>query len=116
MSDYHIPTISAEDAIARLTSERPFLLDVRKKAARAQSGEAVDGAVWRDPFRLPFDADLTDAAAPTIVFCVHGHEVSQFAAAWLLMHGVDAVYVRGGFEALKRAGAPLSALTPESEQ
>ena len=45
---------------------------------------------------------------PLIVFCVHGHEVSRFACALLLLHGRDARYVTGGFEALKAAGAPLA--------
>ncbi len=115
MSDHQIPSISAKDAITRLTADNVRLLDVRKREARANSGETIASAIWRDPFKLPTDADLAQDPAPTLVFCVHGHEVSQFAAAWLLMHGADAVYVRGGFEALRRAGAPLTAPTAESE-
>lgn len=107
MSD-PLPSISAQEALDRLSSTPVRLVDLRKADARAASGLTVRGAIWRDPFKLPFDAAMTADKTPAIVFCVHGREVSQFGAAWLLLHGVDAVYVRGGFDALKSAGAPLS--------
>ncbi len=103
-----IPSISATEALQRLSSERLRLIDVRKAPARAASGMTVKGAIWRNPFELPMDAALVADQTPAIVFCVHGHEVSQFATGWMLLHGIEAVYVRGGFEALKSANAPLS--------
>ena len=103
-----LPSISATEALLRLSTGRIRLLDLRKAEARAASGLTVRGAIWRDPFRLPDDSAIVEDKTPAIVFCVHGHEVSQFGAAWLLLHGIDAVYVRGGFEALRAANAPLS--------
>ena len=103
-----LPSISATEALLRLSTGRIRLLDLRKAEARAASGLTVRGAIWRDPFQLPFDAGITADRTPAMVFCVHGHEVSQFGAAWLLLHGIDAVYVRGGFEALRAANAPMS--------
>lgn len=71
-----IPSISAGDALERLSSERIRLIDVRKAEARATSGHTVKGAIWRDPFKLPNDAGMTSDRTPAIVFCVKGHEVS----------------------------------------
>jgi len=103
-----LPSVSATEALSRLSDGRVRLIDLRKAEARAASGLTVRGAIWRDPFMLPSAAAITTDKTPAIVFCVHGHEVSQFGAAWLLLHGIDAVYVRGGFEALRAANAPLS--------
>jgi rhodanese-related sulfurtransferase len=114
VSDYLLPSISASAALERLAAGGVRLIDVRKAEARAESGCAIPGALWRDPFRLPFDAGLAADRTPAIVYCVKGHEVGQCAAAWLLMNGVDAVYVRGGFNALVEAGAATAPLDPEA--
>lgn len=109
MSDYLLPAISAEDALAAM-ADGARLLDIRKPAARAAAGKTVAGAEIRDPFAFGHDDPLTEAETPLVVFCVAGHEVSQYACALLLLHGRDARYVAGGYAALVAAGAPLAAL------
>jgi Fe-Mn family superoxide dismutase len=52
---------------------------------------------------------------PIVVFCVHGHEVSRFGTAMLLLHGVQARYVEGGFTALVAAGADTVPLQRDEE-
>ena len=106
---FEIPAISAEQALARL-SQGAVLVDMRKPAARAASGKAVVAAEIRNPFTFSHDDPLTTSPLPLIVFCVHGHEVSQFGCALLLVHGRDACYVRGGFEALVAASASFEDL------
>ena len=107
MSDFTLPHIDATTALGLATSGDAILIDLRKVPAVTASGMLVDGAERRDPFAFGHDDPLMADPRPLIAFCVHGHEVSQFACALLMIHGRDARYVTGGFEALKAAGAPL---------
>ena len=108
MPDFTLPHIGARAALRLAASGDAVLIDLRKPRATASSGQLVRGAERRDPFAFSHDDPLTADPRPLIAFCVHGHEVSQFACALLLLHGRDARYVTGGFEALKAAGAPLA--------
>jgi len=116
VTDFRLPSVTAAAALDRLAAGGVRLIDVRKAEARAESGRTIPGALWRDPFRLPFDAELAADRTPAIVYCVKGHEVGQYAAAWLMMNGVDAVYVRGGFNALIDAGAATAPLSAETRR
>lgn len=107
--DFHLPCISAAEALAR-TADGALPVDLRKPAARAASGRTLAGAVIRNPYSFGHDDALVHANCPLVVFCVHGHEVSQFGCAMLLLHGRDVAYVRGGYDALVAAGAPLEDL------
>lgn len=109
MPDFTLPSLAAAEAVRRASAAEALLVDLRKPAAVAASGHLVRGAERRDPFAFSHDDPLMAEPRPLIVFCVHGHEVSQFACALLLLHGRDARYVRGGFEALEAAGAPVEA-------
>lgn len=82
------------------------IIDVRKEPARRESGLTIKGALRR----LPADtgtwwADFKNK--PVIVFCVHGHGVSQNACAALAERGIDASYIEGGFEAWRAAKLPV---------
>jgi len=112
MSDFTLPQIDASSALGLAAAGKAVLIDLRKPQAIAGSGQMIRGAEPRNPFTFSHDdplmADPLKAdCGPLLVFCVHGHEVSQFACALLMVHGRDARYVTGGFEALKAAGAPL---------
>lgn len=104
---YCLPSIDPDEAIAGLAAGSLTLIDLRKTKARIENGRAIAGTAWVDPFALDHGHALTCAEGPIALFCVHGHEVSQFGCALLRLHGRDAVYVAGGFEALAAAGAPL---------
>jgi Fe-Mn family superoxide dismutase len=111
MSGFVLPGIAADAAVARLRSgDAVRLLDVRKAAARAASGVTLVDAMWRDPFALANDQSLLDDERETVCFCVHGHEVSQYACAFLMLHDRPASYVIGGMAALTAAGAPMAAI------
>lgn len=106
MTNYQLPNISAEDAIAALnTSQPPVLIDVRKQQARGPIG--VQGAIWTNPLTLDHQQAGAMSKGPTLIYCVHGHEVSQFACALARIHGVDAKYITGGYAALAAAGARM---------
>ena len=111
MSDtsFYLPRISAEDALAN--DDAFTFLDLRKPEAAQRSGKAMVGAIRQDPFTFDHDHPLTQSDRPVAVFCVHGHEVSRFGCAMLMLHGVDARFIEGGFEALVAAGVPLEDLS-----
>lgn len=112
MDAYALPSATPAEALAA-QAEGAVLVDLRKPAARAASGRTIRGAALRDPFAFGHDDPLTASAAPVILFCVHGHEVSRFGCALLLLRGRRARYVAGGFAALAEAGAALVPLDAE---
>ena len=115
MPDFTLPGIDADTALRLAATGDALLVDLRKLPAVAASGQLIEGAERRDPFNFSHDDPLMADARPLIAFCVHGHAVSQFACALLMLHGRDARYVTGGFEALRTAGAPLVPLDKPDE-
>ncbi len=84
--------------------ECPVIVDVRRRKAFDESGRMIATAEWRDPERAAeWAAELTDGAA-VVVYCIHGHEVSQGAARALRSAGVDAQFLEGGIEGFIEAG------------
>lgn len=106
---YTLPKLTAAEALNRAAAGA-CLIDLRKPPARTASGQAIAGAEIRDPFTFGHDDPLTTAEGELITYCVHGHEVSQFGCALLLVHGRKVSYVEGGFDALVAAGAELEDL------
>lgn len=85
------------------------IIDVRRAASYAQAAERIAGALWRDPTQLDVWGRELDASQPVLVYCVHGHDVSQAVALTLRARGLDARFVAGGIEACRAAGAALEA-------
>jgi rhodanese-related sulfurtransferase len=98
------PAISADSLRQSLASGRPpLVIDVRKGPTFLGAPDLIRGALRRDPLRvqdwkktLPQDTDV-------VVYCVHGHEVSQGAA-----EALGASFLEGGLEAWRAAGGELS--------
>ena len=101
--------ISATDLRAQLSSAvPPIVIDVRRQPAFMASGEMLGGALRRDPEKVASWAKTLPAASSVVVYCVHGHEVSQKAAAALRELGLEARYLEGGIEeGWKALGAAL---------
>ena len=95
-----ISAASLRQALA--SSKPPLVIDVRKSAAFLGAPDLIRGALRRDPLRVEEWAKSLPAAADVIVYCVHGHEVSQGAAKAL-----GARYLEGGIEAWGRSGGEL---------
>ncbi len=104
---------AAEALVAR--DAGATLVDLRRIPVRETSGEAIDGAELRDPLAFGHDDALTKAPGMLLVYGANDDEAGRFATSLLRMHGRDARYVQGGFEALKEAGAPLAGLTAKTE-
>ena len=88
----------APAALARsLASPRPpLVIDVRRNERFLDSDHLIDGALHRDPARVSEWEKTLPSGAEIVVYCVHGHEVSQGVAKAL-----GARYLEGGIEAWK---------------
>lgn len=97
------------ELLAALGAIEPLiLLDVRRAPAFEQADAVIAGATWRDPEAVEAWAGELDPVWPVVVYCVHGHEVSQGTADKLVALGFRARHLEGGFERWQAAGAPLS--------
>lgn len=85
----------------------PLVVDVRREAAFQASAEMLGGALRRDPEQLHAWVKSLPTAQNVVVYCVHGHEVSQRAAAALGQAGIPARYLEGGLEGWKEAQGAL---------
>jgi rhodanese-related sulfurtransferase len=100
-------SISPRDLYDRLgTAQAPILVDVRKAAAFAASDRCIVAALHRAPEDVATWGKDLPADRPVVVHCVHGHEVSQTAAAALAAAGREASYLAGGIAAWSEAGLP----------
>jgi rhodanese-related sulfurtransferase len=99
----------------RLRGESPpLVIDVRKGPAFLAAPDMIRGALRRDPAQVEAWRKTLPRAASIVVYCVHGHEVSQGVAKAL-----GARYLEGGIEhwdgerMAKPAGAPTRWVTRE---
>jgi rhodanese-related sulfurtransferase len=76
----------------------PLVIDVRRLPAFRSAPDMITGALRRDPEGVTSWAAELPGAANVVVYCVHGHEVSQGVAASLRERGMAARYLEGGIE------------------
>ena len=84
------------------SAEPPLVIDVRRKERFFESAYVLKGSLRRDPERVADWKHTLPRAASVVVYCVHGHEVSQNVAKAL-----GARYLEGGIEAWREAGGDL---------
>ena len=98
------------------TSTPPLVIDVRRNARFLESPYFIKGALRRDPERLE-EWKRALPNADIVVYCVHGHEVSQNAAKALgaryLEGGIEHWREEGGETVMKPVGAPTRWVTRE---
>lgn len=87
----------------------PIVIDVRRRPAFLEADRMISGALRREPDQVREWAKSLPKASAVVVYCVHGHEVSQSAAAALSEAGIAARYLDGGLEGWKEAEGPLDA-------
>lgn len=88
------------------------LFDVRKKPAFESYPDTLPDATWQAFDQVESWATaLSDEVKnnPVVVYCVHGHEISQNAAQALSDLGFDAKYLGGGWVAWNDAGLKMDA-------
>lgn len=83
----------------------PLVIDVRRTAAFRTAVDMIRGALRRDPATVSSWAKQLPRAERVVVYCVHGHEVSQNVAKALRAMGISAVYLEGGLDDGWKAGA-----------
>jgi len=87
----------------------PLVIDVRRGPTFLGAPDLIRGALRRDPLRVADWAKTLPSDTEVVVYCVHGHEVSQNAATALraVPHALGARYLEGGIEAWRAAGGEL---------
>ena len=98
-------SISYPDVSAAIQSAQPpLVIDVRRRAAFLSATDTAAGALRRDPDTVSAWTKSLPASSMVVVYCVHGHEVSQNVAKALRESGVSAHYLEGGLEEGWKAG------------
>lgn len=103
-------SVSAGSLRQSLASARPpLVIDVRKGPTFLGAPDLIRGALRREPLRVADWAKTLPGEADVIVYCVHGHEVSQGVATALraVPHALRAKYLEGGIEAWRAEGGEL---------
>jgi len=102
-------SILASDLDKALQSENPpMVFDVRKKPVFDSDPRMIPTAQWQvHDDVMKWASDLSQASQ-VVVYCVHGHAVSQNAAKALSEMGLDALYLEGGVVAWAEAGFGVS--------
>jgi rhodanese-related sulfurtransferase len=101
------PTLSAQELYSQLgTAAAPVVVDTRKREAFDADDRLIVGAVRYDIDADPGWPTNLPAARPVVVYCAHGAEVSQTAAAELRRAGINAVYLDGGMTAWRAQNLP----------
>jgi rhodanese-related sulfurtransferase len=104
----------APDALraALAQTDPPLLIDVRRAKAFSESADMITGALRRDPENAGSWSQQLPRAGSIVVYCVHGHEVSQNAASALRGCGLNAQYLDHGIEGWRQAGGSMQAKPP----
>ena len=100
--------ISPQELLASIGTERfPVVVDVRRESVFRNSGRRIAGSVWRDHMKTAEWLPEMPAGRRIVVYCAHGHNVSELAVARLTAAGADAAVLEGGIDAYEQAGGVL---------
>ena len=83
------------------------LLDVRRAGVFEAASQMLPTAQWRDPARVGEWGPALDREREVVVYCVYGHEVGRTTAMRLRAQGLQARFLRGGFDGWQSAGLPV---------
>lgn len=97
---------------ARTSADAPLVIDVRRPPAFSEAPDTVAGALRRNPEEIAGWAAELPANTCVVVYCVHGHRVSQEAAQILRDRGLNARFLDHGIEGWREAGGPLQIKPP----
>lgn len=98
-------SISASALQARLRGNKPpLVIDVRRNERWQEAPDLIRGALRRDPAQVEQWKQTLPPGAEVVVYCVHGHEVSQNAAKAL-----GAKFLEGGIEHWRAEAGDLQA-------
>lgn len=75
------------------------VFDVRRKEDRVNIAYPILSAQWRDPEEVEIWGQEIDDVDEVIVYCVHGHHVSQSTRDALRRRGLNVRILEGGITA-----------------
>jgi len=98
-------SITAAELVDRVgTPNAPRILDTRRREVFDAAERMIPGSKWRHHRAVDdWRAELAPAEE-VVVCCVHGHQVSESAAARLRAGGINARKLAGGIEGYIEAG------------
>jgi rhodanese-related sulfurtransferase len=92
-----VASISSDSLYAQLgLPQAPTIVDARRADDYAAQPRLLPGARRGDPDKLAQWSAAIPRARPVVVYCVHGHRVSQSAAQALAALGFETSYLDGG--------------------
>jgi rhodanese-related sulfurtransferase len=87
----------------------PKIIDVRRSNVYDMAADVLPTAVWRNHREASAWCPLYRDGGRVVVYCAHGEQVSQSAAAALRAFGIDASYLESGISGwLACRGATIS--------
>ena len=102
-------SISPDDLQQRVRAfPPPTVIDVRRLPAFTEDPQIIAGALRRAPETIAEWSRELEPWRPVIVYCVHGHNVSQDAAVFLRTAGFDARHLQGGLAGWRETGGATS--------
>lgn len=108
-------SISYADVQSAIASAQPpLLIDVRRRPAFQSAQDMAAGALRRDPDSVSAWVKSLPRVGSVVVYCAHGHEVSQGVANTLREHGLSAQYLEGGLEEGWRPQGKLDRKPPDA--
>ena len=100
-----IPSISPQELMDRIgTPHAPMLFDVRRREVFDAADRLIGGANWRHHQETNAWIEEIPPSAEIVVYCVHGHQMSQSPVSRLRAKGVNARKLVGGIDAYVEAG------------
>ena len=78
----------------------PLIIDVRRQTVFNAATTRIAGSAWHG--HLTVEAAIPAGADEVVVYCVHGHNVSEIAGARLRAEGVEARVLTGGIAAFEK--------------
>jgi rhodanese-related sulfurtransferase len=100
---------TAELRKSLLSSAPPLVIDVRRNERFFEAKDFIRGAVRRDPAKVAEWSKTLPSTANVVVYCVHGHEVSQNAAKAL-----GARFLEGGIEHWRQEHGDVTSKPPNA--
>jgi len=103
-----MPGYIAPEALIPLigSADCPVLVDVRRADVFNASAVRLPAALWRDHRAVETWLSEILPVRPVVVYCAHGHNVSEIAAASLRQAGRDVAVLSGGIGAWIEMGGP----------
>jgi len=106
MGDFSL-SLEPQDLTDLMAAGRnPAVVDVRKLEAYQASDVMLATAVWRDPVSVHEWSDTLNDDRGVVVYCIHGHQMSQSVVALLRANGLPTRYLVGDIDGFVEAGGP----------